>query len=63
MRRQKDWEEFIEPGWRYLAGGPCALLPGGGSHVAAISPDGKDISLVIETVDAKTPQPPAGELA
>jgi hypothetical protein len=32
------------------------MLPGGGSRVAAISPDGKDFSLVIETFDAKRPQ-------
>lgn len=48
--------QFIQPGWKYLAGDACALLPGGGSRVAAVSPDGKDISIVIETFGAKTPQ-------
>jgi galactosylceramidase len=48
--------QFIQPGWKYLAGDACALLPGGGSRVTAVSPDGKDVSLVIETFEAKTPQ-------
>ena len=48
--------QFIEPGWKYLGGSACGLLPGGGSHVAAISPDGKGLSLVIETMGAKEPQ-------
>lgn len=55
--------QFIQPGWKYLAGNACALLPGGGSHVAAISPDGKELSLVIETFDAKTPQSLAFKIA
>ena len=48
--------QFIQPGWKYLGGDACALLPGGGSRVAALSPDGKDLSLVIETFDAKASQ-------
>jgi hypothetical protein len=49
--------QFIEPGWRYLAGGACAMLPGGGSQVAAVSPDGRQLSIVIETFGAKAAQP------
>jgi hypothetical protein len=48
--------QFIEPGWKYLAGDACAMLPGGGSRVAAISPDGKDVSIVTETMGATSPQ-------
>lgn len=48
--------QFIEPGWRYLAGEACSLLPGGGSQVAAVSPDGRQLSIVIETFGAKTAQ-------
>ena len=48
--------QFIEPGWKYLGGAACGLLPGGGSHVAAVSPDGKDLSLVVETIGAKQPR-------
>ena len=42
---------------------PAACLPGGGSRVAAVSPDGKDLSLVIETFGAKAPQKLAFKLA
>ncbi|MGO9114739.1 MAG: hypothetical protein ACLP9L_36445 [Thermoguttaceae bacterium] len=48
--------QFIEPGWKYLGGSACGLLPGGGSHVAAVSPDGKSLSLVIETIGSKQAQ-------
>lgn len=48
--------QFIEPGWKYLAGDACRMLPGGGSQVAAVSPDGQKLSVVIETMGAKSPQ-------
>ena len=48
--------QFIEPGWKYLAGDACALLPSGGSHVAAVSADGRSLSVVIETMGAVEPQ-------
>jgi hypothetical protein len=48
--------QFIQPGWKYLGGNACQMLPEGGSRVAAISPDGKDFSVVVETMDAKKPQ-------
>jgi len=48
--------QFIEPGWKYLGGSACGLLPGGGSHVAAVSPDGKNVSIVIETIGSKQTQ-------
>jgi len=48
--------QFIEPGWKYLGGGACSLLPGGGSRVAAVSPGGRDFSVAVETMGAKQPQ-------
>lgn len=48
--------QFMEPGWRYLAGDGCAMLPEGGSRVAAVSPDGRQLSLVVETFGAKVAQ-------
>lgn len=47
--------QFAEPGWRFLEGVGGAL-PKGGSVVGFVSPDGKDISLVIETTEAKGDQ-------
>jgi len=46
--------QFASPGWRYLDSA-CGLIDGG-SVVALASPRGKDFSLVIETMDAKSPQ-------
>ena len=46
--------QFAEPGWRYLDDA-CRLLAGGGSCVTLISPDGAEVSLVFETVDASAP--------
>lgn len=48
--------QFIDPGWKYLAGDACALLPEGGSRIAAISPCGRDLSVVIETFGANAAQ-------
>jgi hypothetical protein len=47
--------QFVSPGWRYLDAA-CGFLPGKGSFVTLISPEKKDISLVIETADASAPQ-------
>ena len=48
--------QFAQPGWQYLDGA-CGLLKDGGSYVCLRSPDaGGDYSIIIETVDAKTPQ-------
>jgi hypothetical protein len=50
--------QFMWPGWRLLqslgnsSAGSSGVLPGGGSWVAARSPDGADFSLVIETLQA-----------
>ena len=53
--------QFAEPGWRYLDAG-CGLLPGGGSYVTLLSPDGTDYSIIVETVDAPVPQAVVFEL-
>ena len=48
--------QFAQPGWKYLDSA-CGLLKDGGSYVCLRSPDaGGDYSIIIETVDAKTPQ-------
>jgi len=47
--------QFAEPGWRFLDN-MGRKLPKGGSLVGFVSPDGKDISLVIETTEAKDDQ-------
>ncbi len=46
--------QFAPPGWRYLD--PACRLIDGGSVVALHSPQGGDLSVVIETADAKLPQ-------
>src|SRR5882757_3012632 len=47
--------QFAQPSWQYLDGA-SGLLPGQGSFVSLRSPNGKDWSVVIETIDAKQPQ-------
>ena len=47
--------QFAQPGWQYLDAG-SGFLPAGGSYVAFKAPSGGDWSVVLETVDAKTPQ-------
>ena len=54
--------QFAEPGWRFLEGAG-RKLPKGGSVVGFVSPDGKDISLVLETTEAKGDQSLAIEVA
>lgn len=48
--------QFIQPGWKYFGANTCRLLTVGGSIVGAISADGNDFSLVIETLGAKLAQ-------
>ena len=55
--------QFIQPGWKYMGAGGCRGLSGGGSCVAALSGDGKDFSVVLETLGAKRPQQLVFELA
>jgi len=48
--------QFAQPGWQYLDRG-CGLLPGEGSYVALRRPGARgDYSIVLETMDAKSPQ-------
>ncbi len=50
--------QFVQPGWRYLESA-CGYLGGNidnGSYVALKSPDGKNYSIIIETVDASGQQ-------
>jgi hypothetical protein len=49
--------QFVQPGWVYLDREACGMLTGGGSYVTLKSPNGSDYSIIIETTDAKEPQP------
>lgn len=41
----------MTPGWHLLQGAQGkGMLPGGGSYVTALSPDGKDFTLILETL-------------
>lgn len=50
--------QFTQPGWKYLDGA-CSLFSEGekavGSCVALRSPDSRDFSVIVETLDAKKP--------
>ena len=46
--------QFASPGWRYLDSA-CKMIDGG-SVVALASPREKDFSVIIETMDARSPQ-------
>jgi hypothetical protein len=48
--------QFVAPGWTYLAGNACELLPGGGSLVTLVSTNHSDYSIVVETSDASAAQ-------
>jgi len=48
--------QFAQPGWQYLDGACGYFSPEdhkAGSHVALRNPDGKNFSVIVETVDAK----------
>ena len=50
--------QFAQPGWQYLDQA-CGYFapedPKAGSHVALRSPDGRNFSVIVETVDAQNP--------
>lgn len=47
--------QFAQPGWTYLEKS-CGDLPENGDYVTLKSTDGKDWSVVLQTIDAKHPQ-------
>ena len=47
--------QFAQPGWQYLDSS-SGYLPEKGTYVALRSPDGKNWSVVLETVDSRNPQ-------
>ena len=47
--------QFAQPGWQYLDSS-SGYLPEKGSYVALRSPNAKDWSVILETIDAKHPQ-------
>ena len=54
--------QFAQPGWQYLDSG-CGNLPEKGSYVALRAPDGKNWSVVLETIDASHPTSVTFQLA
>lgn len=54
--------QFAQPGWQYLDSS-SGYLPDKGSYVALRSPDKRDWSVVLETIDATRPQRVAFKLA
>jgi hypothetical protein len=42
--------QFAEPGWKYLQGQGSGFLSGGGAFCALISPDGAQLTILIETL-------------
>ncbi len=47
--------QFAQPGWHYL-GSSCGDLPEKGNYVALKSPNGRDWSVVLQTIGATDPQ-------
>ena len=47
--------QFAQPGWRYLDSA-CGDLKEKGDYVTLQSPDGKNWSVILQTIDAKDPQ-------
>jgi len=47
--------QFAQPGWTYIDSA-CGYLQGKGSYVTLKSPSSGDYSVIVETVDARTPQ-------
>ena len=47
--------QFTQPGWQYITSA-CGYLGGSGSYVTLKSTNGKDYSVIIETVDASASQ-------
>ncbi|HEV2133554.1 MAG TPA: family 16 glycoside hydrolase [Terracidiphilus sp.] len=47
--------QFAQPGWKYMEKS-CGNLPEKGDYVALKSPDGKNWSVVLQTIDATHPQ-------
>ncbi len=47
--------QFAQPGWQYL-NSARGYLPGGGDYVALKSSNGKDWSIILQTIDAKSAQ-------
>ncbi len=47
--------QFAQPGWQYLDSS-SGYMPEQGSYVTLESPNGKDWSVVLETIDAQQPQ-------
>lgn len=47
--------QFAQPGWQYIDSA-CGYLSGKGSYVTLKSPSSRDLSVVVETIEATAPQ-------
>jgi galactosylceramidase len=51
------WEEFTNPGWSFLQHGKgVGLLDNGGSYVALTDPTGKQLMIIVETMERDSSQ-------
>jgi len=48
--------QFTKPGWNYINTNLRGILKGGGDYVALVSPDGKDLSIIVQTIGAQQAQ-------
>ena len=48
--------QFAQPGWVYLEGNANGYTQAGGSYITLMSPDKKEVSIVIETTEARSGQ-------
>jgi hypothetical protein len=48
--------QFVKPGWRFVDGGGCGTLPGGGTYTTLKAPLSGDYSVILETGSATSPQ-------
>lgn len=46
--------QFVEPGWSYLEAGANGYTDNGASYATLLSPDGDDLSMIIEAVATKS---------
>jgi len=48
--------QFTQPGWTFLEGNANGYTQTGGSYISLMSPDSQDVSVIIETTEARSAQ-------
>ena len=48
--------QFTQPGWTFLEGNANGYMQTGGSYISLMSPDRQDVSIIIETTEARSGQ-------